>query len=127
MSANLLHYLLLIVFILASFYLYYKILICDEVKRKIKLTNNILDKNIRYVWVNGLMARVEAIISEHVISVSLLGEDGDTPPFYCNLSTVKLEVIEEDLLACGIISKKSEVEVKASDSLKDSSELQLKD
>lgn len=105
MSHELIHYCLLIFFIICTTLIYYKMLVADDMKIKKELKKNILDGKVKYVWVGGLMAKVESICSPFVISVCLIGEDGDTPPFYCKISDIKFKVLDADLKACNIINE----------------------
>lgn len=107
------HLFLVLLFIIITVCVFYRIVIYDDLKHKADLRNNIYDGKILYVWANGSLCKIVSIIENKNRNILLLvqyGPEGESAPFYCHISAVKNEVMEEDLILLKIISEHEQKE-----------------
>lgn len=119
------HMFLVILFIIITVSVFYRIVIYDDLKHKADLRNKIYDGKILYVWANGSLCKILSIIdnkNRNILTLVQYGPDGESDPFYCHISAVKNEVMKEDLLLLNIISSdknNEKVEISSSEEIND--------
>lgn len=102
-----LHYFLVASLLLISTIIFYYMVVVDDRKNKEALDKKIHNGEIQYVWLNGIMVKIDGFITDTILTITMIGSEGDSPSFYCNIKDIKKEVLIKDLQACGILLDES--------------------